>query len=144
MTASKGEELRCIIAPVRSRASAFPARHDLRATRRGEPMPRLRTRAAALALSILAVCCGGPSEKKSGDQAENAAASPQPEAPATSEPPVRGDWLLIHALADPESFNPLTAYEAGAASLLAWDFPPLIRSDNPHLSLDTSNPMQLP
>src|SRR5258705_8362731 len=124
MTASKGEELRCIIAPVRSRASAFPARHDLRPTRRGEPMPRLRTRAAALALSILAVCCGGPSEKKSGDQAENAAASPQPEAPATSEPPVRGDWLGIPPPAHPGSLNPLPPNDAGAASLPARLFPP--------------------
>jgi len=106
-------------------------------------MRRLRTRAAALALSMLAVSCGGPREKKSGDAAEGAAAS-APAAPATNEAPVRGDWLVIQSSADPENLNPLTSNDAGAASVLAWIFPPLIRVDNQTLELAPSIAKALP
>ena len=99
-------------------------------------MRRLRTRAAALALSVLAVSCGGPREKKSGEaEADPNAPNGPTAAPATSEPPVRGDWLVIHSLADPENLNPLTSNDAGAASVLTWIFPPLIRVDNRTLEL---------
>src|SRR5882672_4141494 len=108
-------------------------------------MRRVRTRAAALALSVLAVSCGGPSERKSGDTAAPTAASTaQAEAQAKNEPPVRGDWLVIHSLADPESLNPLTSNDAGASAVLAWIFPPLIRVDNATLELAPSIAKQLP
>src|SRR2546429_8841534 len=38
-------------------------------------------------------------------------------APAT---PVTGDWLIAHALSDPEQLNPLTSNDAGASSLLGY------------------------
>ena len=93
-------------------------------------MRRLRARAPWIALTLLAVACGGPSEKKPADTAASAAAKTEAPAAAPSEPPVRGDWLVIHTLADPESLNPLTANDAGASAVLSWIFPPLIRVDN--------------
>ncbi len=108
-------------------------------------MRRLRTRAAALALSVLAVSCGGPSERKSGDgAAPDSDANAAAQAQAAHEPPVRGDWLVIHSTADPENLNPLTSNDAGAASVLAWIFPPLIRVDNQTLELAPSIAKTLP
>lgn len=108
-------------------------------------MRRLCTRAAVLALSLLAVSCGGPSEKEPGEAVDpNTPAGALPQAQATSEPPVRGDWLVIHSLADPESLNPLTSSDAGASAVLAWIFPPLIRVDNATLELAPSIAKALP
>ncbi len=102
-------------------------------------------RACALALSLLAVSCGGPTEQKQ----DGAAAQTDPNATAaqaqpTSEPPVRGDWLVIHTLSDPESLNPLTANDAGASSVLGWIFPPLVYVDPATLELKPAIAKSLP
>jgi peptide/nickel transport system substrate-binding protein len=97
-------------------------------------MGRARSRGVALALSALALACGGPSEKKPAD---SNAAQPQnaPAAPSANETPVRGDWLVFHFLADPENLNPLTSNEAGASSILSWIFQPLLYVDPTTLEL---------
>lgn len=45
-------------------------------------------------------------------------------------PPVRGDWLVLHLLADPENLNPITSSDAAASSVLNWIFPSLLTLDN--------------
>jgi peptide/nickel transport system substrate-binding protein len=101
----------------------IPAAHFL-----GDEMDRARTRGLLLALTALALACGGPKEKKPADQT---GAEPQanPAAPAAHETPVRGDWLVFHFLADPENLNPLTSNEAGASTILGWIFQPLMYID---------------
>jgi peptide/nickel transport system substrate-binding protein len=65
--------------------------------------------------------------------------APAPPAPATSASldgePQRGDWLVLWTLADPESLNPITSNDAGAAAVLAWIFPSLMRLDPQTLEL---------
>ncbi|MFI5314253.1 MAG: peptide-binding protein [Myxococcota bacterium] len=107
-------------------------------------MRRFCARAPWIALTALAVACGGPSEKKAPDAAAASAANPAAQPSAASEPPVRGDWLVMHSLADPESLNPLTANDAGASAVLSWIFPPLIRVDNATLELAPSIAKSLP
>jgi peptide/nickel transport system substrate-binding protein len=80
------------------------------------------------ALLAAAVGCGGPQNTS------------EPEAPnlprETADPsqnggdPVRGDWLVLHQLSDPESLNPLTANDSGASQVLRWIFPSLLTLDN--------------
>ena len=50
--------------------------------------------------------------------------------PATHGAPVRGDWLVLHLLSDPENLNPITSSDASASSVLAWMFPSLLTLDN--------------
>ncbi|MFQ5697541.1 MAG: peptide-binding protein [Myxococcota bacterium] len=70
-----------------------------------------------------------------------------PETPVDSEEPaatgpVRGDWLVLALLSDPENLNPVTSNDAAASSILSWIFPGLLRRDNqtlaqrPQLALD--------
>jgi peptide/nickel transport system substrate-binding protein len=80
-------------------------------------------RVFALALLALASACRR--HERAGEQAPSAQ-SAAPESPGT---PVRGDWLVIHALADPESLNPLTSNDSGSSMVLGWIFPPLVRVD---------------
>ncbi len=61
-------------------------------------------------------------------------AVPGAEAPAAG--PVRGDWLVLHTLSDPESLNPLTSNDAGASSVLNWIFPSLVSLDPESLELE--------
>jgi peptide/nickel transport system substrate-binding protein len=44
--------------------------------------------------------------------------------------PVRGDWLVLWLLSDPESLNPVTQNDASASAVLAWIFPSLMTLDN--------------
>ena len=89
--------------------------------------------------------CGGPKERKSGEPAAPlAGATAESQAARNVGPPVRGDWLVMHATADPESLNPLTSNDAGAAAVLQWIFPPLIRVDPATLELAPSIAKALP
>jgi peptide/nickel transport system substrate-binding protein len=44
--------------------------------------------------------------------------------------PVRGDWLVLWLLADPESLNPITSNDSASSSVLSWIFASLLRLDN--------------
>jgi len=100
----------------------------------------------ALACSLALFACGGPGDKEK-------AAPASAEAPVTAEaatasadagPPVRGDWLVIHSLADPENLNPLTSNDAGASAVLGWIFPSLVRIDPTTLALEPLIARELP
>ena len=100
----------------------------------------VRTLACALAL----FACGGPSESK--NVAPATGESPEAAAPISEHagPPVRGDWLVIHSLADPENLNPLTSNDAGASQVLGWIFPSLLRIDQNTLRLEPLLARELP
>ncbi len=108
-------------------------------------MLRVRiVRALACTLGLLA--CDGPGEHKA--PAPAAGESPAPSTPATSPEspgtPVRGDWLVVHSLADPENLNPLTSNDAGASQVLGWIFPSLVRIDQNTLALEPLIARELP
>ena len=97
----------------------------------------MRRRAAgrlgtALALLVLGLPgCGGPQDARP-DATPAAAGGLEPagEAPAAEEgPPVRGDWLVLDLLADPENLNPYTSSDHGASRVLSWIFPTLLGID---------------
>ena len=44
--------------------------------------------------------------------------------------PVRGDWLVLWSLADPESLNPITSNDSASNQVLQWIFLPLLDLDN--------------
>ena len=103
------------------------------------------TPALILAIAALAAGCGGPEDrKKSGEAAQPNAGGAEPQAEATVGPPVRGDWLVMHFLADPENLNPLTSNEAGASEILGRIFPSLLRVDNTTLELAPALAKSLP
>lgn len=106
-----------------------------------------RLHGLALAGAIALAACGGPSENanKNAAPAETAAAD-APGAAATPDagPPVRGDWLVIHSLSDPENLNPLTSNDAGASAVLGWIFPALVRIDQTTLALEPALARALP
>lgn len=77
--------------------------------------------AALLLAALLALACGD-----SGPQTPSPAAGGG-EANGT---PVRGDWLVLHLLADPENLNPITSSDAAASAVLSWIFPSLLTLDN--------------
>lgn len=47
-----------------------------------------------------------------------------------SATPVRGDWMIRHALSDPENYNPYTSSDAGASSVLGYVFESLLWAEN--------------
>ena len=49
--------------------------------------------------------------------------------------PVTGDWLVTHALSDPEQLNPLTSSDATASEILAFIFQSLLTRDPRSLEL---------
>jgi peptide/nickel transport system substrate-binding protein len=102
-----------------------------RAISRGDEMRRVL---GLLLVLALAAACGGPRERKA-EPADSAAANPGAATPGADGKPARGDWLVIHSLADPENLNPLTSNEAGASSILGWIFVPLMRVDPKTLEL---------
>ena len=107
----------------------------------------LRVRVArALACLLLLGACDGPRESHTAPEAGTQPA-PGGAAPATSESsaePVRGDWLVMHTLADPENLNPLTSSDAGASAVLAWIFPSLVYVDDATLEIRPMIASELP
>jgi peptide/nickel transport system substrate-binding protein len=89
--------------------------------------PLQRSAAIALILACV-VACSEP--EPVGETHEPAATST---ATAEAGTPVRGDWLVLWALSDAESLNPLTSNDAGASAVLA----------NVMTSLTTLNPENL-
>jgi peptide/nickel transport system substrate-binding protein len=105
-----------------------------------------RLRAAALATAIALTACGGPRDAEKKD-APAAGAESAPAAAGSADanaPPVRGDWMVNHTLADPESLNPLTANDAGAAAILTWIFPALTYIDDATLEIRPAIARELP
>jgi peptide/nickel transport system substrate-binding protein len=49
--------------------------------------------------------------------------------PTDEGDPVRGDWLVLDLLADPENLNPFTSSDFGASRVLSWIFPSLLSID---------------
>jgi peptide/nickel transport system substrate-binding protein len=89
--------------------------------------------AAARALAgalLFALGCGSSEETNE--------APPKPgEVPAAAETgPVRGDWLVLHLLADPENLNPLTSNDASSSEVLSWMFPSLMRIERETAELE--------
>ena len=106
----------------------------------------IRLKLCALASALALIACGGPGENKKTETApgESSAASAPGALPASAGPPVRGDWLVIHSLADPENLNPLTSNDAGASAVLGWIFPSLVRIDQNTLALEPHIARELP
>ncbi len=73
-----------------------------------------------LLATVIALTCGEPREPPTAPPATPG---------AENGTPVRGDWLVLHQLSDPESLNPLTSNDAGASAVLQWIFPNLLRLD---------------
>src|SRR5262249_6955351 len=76
---------------------------------RGDEMGGVRVCALALAVAALAAGCGGPEKNKKEGELQPGPTGADPGSEATLGPPVRGDWLVLHFLADPENLNPLTS-----------------------------------
>ena len=87
-------------------------------------------RSATIAL-ILACVVACSSPEPASEEREPAAASTATAEEANT--PVRGDWLVLWALSDAESLNPLTSNDAGSSAVLA----------NVMTSLTTLNPENL-
>ena len=49
--------------------------------------------------------------------------------------PTTGDWLIIHALSDPEQLNPLTSNDAGSSEINGYIFESLLSRDPRTLEL---------
>jgi peptide/nickel transport system substrate-binding protein len=79
---------------------------------------------------LLLAACGGP--ERAEPPAERA---PDATASDGSGPPVRGDWLVYHLLADPENLNPIVSNDTAANAVLRWIFLPLLDVDNETLEL---------
>jgi len=95
--------------------------------------PKNRWERAALAgLCAWTLACGdsGPSAPPGDASRDDGAASPE----SVEGPPVRGDWLVLHLLADPENLNPLTSSDAAASAVLSWIFPSLLTLDDETLA----------
>jgi peptide/nickel transport system substrate-binding protein len=87
-----------------------------------------RSLLALCAVCVLCLACGVPQESETPDSAEaDAALEIADEGPGD---PSRGDWLVLHALADPENLNPITSSDAGASAVLGWIFLSLLTLDN--------------
>ena len=77
--------------------------------------------------AVLLLGCGGPGDEGVADaDAETAAGA----AAQNGADPVRGDWLVLWSLADPESLNPLTSNDSASNAVLRWIFLPLLDLDN--------------
>ena len=86
---------------------------------------RYRVETQLMLTAAVALACGGPQEQT----------SPEPSGETVVEliapsgdvgPPVRGDWLVLWSLADPESLNPLTSNDSASSQVLNWIFPALL------------------
>jgi peptide/nickel transport system substrate-binding protein len=100
----------------------------------------------ALACTLVLLACDGPGESKTSAPATDAASASSATATSAESPgePVRGDWLVIHTLADPENLNPLTSNDFGASQVLGWIFPTLVRIDQNTLALEPLLATELP
>ncbi len=79
-------------------------------------------------IALLLLACGGPSE---GGAPRDAAKAPATAAETSNGgEPVRGDWLVLWSLADPESLNPITSNDSASNQVLAWIFLSLLDLDN--------------
>jgi peptide/nickel transport system substrate-binding protein len=85
---------------------------------------------------LLLVGCGG------GDEGERSRAGGPP-SDAAGEP-VRGDWLVLWLLADPENLNPITSNDSAANSVLRWMYLSLLDLDNETLEFRPLIAKELP
>ena len=104
----------------------------------------IRPYVCALASALVLLGCGGPRDDKKTEPAAGDSAAKTAEPAQDEGPPVRGDWVVLHSLADPENLNPLTSNDAGASAVLGWIFPPLIRVDPQTLELAPMLARELP
>src|ERR671922_734102 len=83
-----------------------------------------------LSLLLLIGCRGG-------ETADSENRSPTPAAVGAQETAtaVTGDWLITHALSDPEQLNPLTSNDATASEILGYIFQSLLTRDPRTLEL---------
>lgn len=92
--------------------------------------PALRALAsvpASLALLACAIACGSEPVTPAAP-ADAAAAS------VADAKPVRGDWMVLHLLSDPESLNPVTSNDSSSSQILGRIFPSLLTLDNETLA----------
>jgi peptide/nickel transport system substrate-binding protein len=87
-----------------------------------------------LPLALLA--CGGPGDDDAPASADASSAGATASSGSTAGEavpegkPERGDWLVVHMLADPENLNPLTSTDLASTQVLSWVFPSLLTLDN--------------
>ncbi len=77
---------------------------------------------------LLLLGCGDKTEVKVSDTA-------QTQDIKDAAKPVTGDWLVTHALSDPEQLNPLTSSDATASEIIAYIFQSLLTRDPRSLEL---------
>ena len=85
--------------------------------------PHWRERLCVLA-ALISLACGAPEE------GADEPATPASEVARNGAQPVRGDWLVLWSLADPESLNPITSNDSASNQVLRWIFLPLLDLDN--------------
>jgi peptide/nickel transport system substrate-binding protein len=91
----------------------------------------LLTRGLAVVIAcFLLIGCGDKGELSDG---RSQATIDDVEKPG---PPVSGDWLIIHALSDPEQLNPLTSNDASASTINQNIFQSLLSRDPRSLELE--------
>ncbi|HZD39169.1 MAG TPA: ABC transporter substrate-binding protein, partial [Terriglobales bacterium] len=103
----------------------------------------LKLQCAILLAALLVVGCG---EK---ENAASVADKPLAHSQGEAGQPVTGDWLVTHALSDPEQLNPLTSNDASASEILqhilqslltrdprTLELKPLIAQSRPAISAD--------
>jgi peptide/nickel transport system substrate-binding protein len=95
-------------------------------------------------LLALVVLLAGVPFTGCGERAEERHASAPVEPTDGAGGPVRGDWLVIHLLADPEHLNPLTSNDSAANAVLRWLFLSLLDPDNETLELRPLLARELP
>src|SRR6266550_5000349 len=78
---------------------------------------------------LLLLGCGDKTEVKVSDTA-------QTQDIKDAAKPVTGDWLVTHALSDPEQLNPLTSSDATASEIIAYIFQSLLTRDPRSLELE--------
>ncbi len=86
-----------------------------------------------LMLTCLLLSCSGPAERSTStrDAEPDHADADLPSGVETQDgEAVRGDWLVLWSLADPESLNPLTSNDSASNQVLNWIFPSLLDIDD--------------
>jgi len=83
----------------------------------------------SLALLFCLGCGGGEPAETGNHETQKVAAQED------SATPVTGDWLISHALSDPEQLNPLTSNDASASEILGYVVENLLQRDPRTLDL---------
>jgi peptide/nickel transport system substrate-binding protein len=83
-----------------------------------------------LFLTLLMLGCNGPENGTTVGQTDHPESGSASERGLEESDPVRGDWLVLWSLADPESLNPITSNDSASNQVLNWIFLSLLDIEN--------------